>query len=97
MNELSISNLDIAAFLVTRGFTIDRLELNGVTVIFVFPDPEGTGKQVLAEFYRDVTVPIHSFTTALRLCRDRMWQMKRQKQNQGYTQNEHENSPAAGK
>jgi hypothetical protein len=96
MSEISISNLDIAAFLVIRGFVIDRLEQNGPTIIFVFSDPDSMGKRVIAEFYRDPTVPIHSFTTALRLCRDRMWELKRQSQNQG---NAHEQSrrTAAGR
>lgn len=84
MPEINISNLDIAAFLVTRGFEISRLEQNGVTVIFVFADPESMGKRVIAEFYRDPMVPINSFTTALRLCRDRMWQLKRESQQQGH-------------
>ena len=78
MNEIAISNLDLAAFLLVRGFTIDRLDQNGKTIIFIFSDPQNTGKQVIAEYYKNAPVPVKGYNAALRECRDLMFDLKRQ-------------------
>jgi hypothetical protein len=83
MNEIAISNLDLAAFLLVRGFTIDRLDQNGKTIIFVFADPENIGTKVIAEYYKNTPVPVKSYNAALRECRDMMFDLKRQTSNTG--------------
>ena len=83
MNEIGISNLDLAAFLLVRGFTIDRLDQNGKTIIFVFSDPQSIGTRVIAEYYKNAPVPVKSYNAALRECRDMMFDLKRQTSNSG--------------
>ena len=83
MNQVSVSNLNLASFLLVRGFSLDHLDQNGPTVIFVFSDPEGIGKQVLAEYYKDPVVPVKSFVAAMKQCRDMMFEIKRELQYRG--------------
>lgn len=83
MNEISVSNINLASFLLIRGFQLDRLDQNGPTVIFVFSDPQGIGKQTISEYYTDPPVPVKSFVDAMRQCRDRMFEIKRLSQGQG--------------
>ncbi len=95
MNEISISNLNIAAFLLVRGFTLDRVRQSGPTVLFVFSDLQGIGQQTISEFYKDPAVGVKSYVAALRQCRDMLFEIKRQSQfpgheNETHTQARHE-------
>jgi hypothetical protein len=94
MNEIAISNLDLAAFLLVRGFMIDRLDQNGKTIVFIFNDPKNIGKQIIAEYYKNALVPVKSFNAALRECRDLMFDLKRQTSNTGNGNQNETYSPA---
>ena len=88
--EYSTSNLSVAAYLLTREFEIVRVDERGGTVFFVFADPQGIAKQVLNEYYGNGTVSVRAFVAALKICRDRMFEVRRSMQYQGKeTKNDH--------
>lgn len=76
--EISVTNLDIISFLLVRGFDVDRLEVNGRTIAFVFSDPQNTARLAISEYYKDSPVPAKSFVAAMKQARDMMFQTKRQ-------------------
>jgi len=45
------SRLDVAAFLLCKGFQISLVELQGSTATVVFDDPEKRADSVMREFY----------------------------------------------
>jgi hypothetical protein len=76
--EISVTNLDIISFLLVRGYDVDRLEVNGKTIAFIFSDPRNTAKLAISEFYKDGLVPAKTFVAAIKQARDMMFEQKRQ-------------------
>ena len=91
--EISVSNLDLIAYLMLRGFSVDRTEQSGRVIYFVFRDPENKVKLEIAEYYRDGLVPARAFNAALKQAKDMMFQLKREISQTG-NENEHAYKPS---
>ena len=74
---VSTAHLDVAAFLLVRGYQIERTDWDGGTIIFVFRDPAGNGKAAISEFYKDALVGASEYASAQKRCRDLMWERRR--------------------
>ena len=94
MTEYSTSNLSVSAFLLVREFALDRLEERGETIFFVFRDSQGIGREVVNEFYGNAVVSVRAFVAALKVCRDRLFERKRESQFQGKESDEKPYRPA---
>ncbi len=71
------TRLDVAAFLLVRGFQIARVEFEGNTATFVFEDPERRADVTLREFYNSGQVAAAEYADAQKRTRDLMWEAKR--------------------
>jgi Domain of unknown function (DUF5659) len=71
------SNLDVAAFLIVRGFQIARVDLNGAMATFVFDDPDRRADSVIREFHNGGQVAASAYAAALKRTRDLMWEARR--------------------
>lgn len=71
------TRLDIAAFLLVRGFEIAQVEAQESTITFVFHDGAGRGETVTLDFYRGATVSANEYADAQKRVRDLMWEAKR--------------------
>ncbi len=81
--EVTTSNLNIAAWLLARGFELSRLDQIGPTVFFRFADPQKIGRQVIDSYYSGAEMCIRDFVQGLKTCRDRMFELKRAQRFQG--------------
>jgi len=71
------TRLDVAAFLIVRGFQIARLNLDGATATFVFEDPDQRAEAAMREFYNGGQVSASAYATEQKRVRDLMWEAKR--------------------
>jgi len=71
------TRLDVAAFLIVRGFQIARVDLDGATATFVFDDPGRKGEAAVREFYNGGQVTASEYAAAQKRTRDLMWEAKR--------------------
>ena len=71
------TSLDVAAFLLVRGFQIARVDLVGRTATFTFNDPEQRAETVTHEFYNGGQVAANEYAAAQKQTRDLMWEAKR--------------------
>jgi len=69
--------LDVAAYLLVRGFEISDVKVDGSTAKFAFKDPDLTGDAAVRDFYNSAQVPANEFADAQRRVRDLMWEAKR--------------------
>jgi hypothetical protein len=60
------TRLDVAAFLLVRGFQILLVDLSGNTATFIFEDPAARADSVVREFYNNGQVSTHRAAVALR-------------------------------
>jgi len=71
------TRLDVAAFLLVRGFQIAHVDLAGGTATFTFNDPEQRAECVMREFYNGGQVAASEYAGAQKQVRDLMWEAKR--------------------
>jgi hypothetical protein len=71
------TRLDVAAFLIVRGFQIARVDIDGATATFVFDDPKGEADSVTREFYNGSQVAASEYAAAQKRTRDLMWEARR--------------------
>jgi Domain of unknown function (DUF5659) len=71
------TRLDVAAFLLVRGFQILQVDLSGNTATFIFEDPDLRGDSVVREFYNSGQVSANEYGAAQKRVRDLMWEAKR--------------------
>jgi hypothetical protein len=71
------TRLDVAAFLLVRGFQIARVDLAGGTATFIFNDPEQRAESVMREFYNGGEVAASAYAAASKRTRDLLWEEKR--------------------
>ena len=71
------TRLDVAAYLLVRGFEISDVKLEGPTATFAFKDPKLTGDAAIRDFYNSAQVPANEFADAQKRVRDLMWEAKR--------------------
>ena len=71
------TRLDVAAFLLVRGFQIALVDLAGGTATFTFNDPEQRAEAVTREFYNGGQVAASEYAGAQKQVRDLMWEAKR--------------------
>jgi hypothetical protein len=71
------TRLDVAAFLIVRGFQIARVDFEGAIVTFVFHDPNGRADSVVREFYNNGQVAAAEYAAAQKRTRDLLWEAKR--------------------
>jgi hypothetical protein len=78
-SETSTTRLDIAAYLMVRGFEISNVKLDGPTATFAFKDPNLNGDAVVKDFYNGAQVPANEYADAQKRVRDLMWEAKRRR------------------
>jgi Domain of unknown function (DUF5659) len=71
------TRLDVAAYLLVRGFDISDVTLNGSTATFAFKDPKLNGDSAIKDFYNSAQVPANEYADAQKRVRDLMWEAKR--------------------
>lgn len=74
------TRLDVAAFLLVRGFQIALVDLDGGTATFTFTDPERRADSVMREFYNGAQVAASEYAGAQKRVRDLLWEEKRRRQ-----------------
>ena len=72
------TRLDVAAFLLVRGFDVSNVEFEHPTAIFIFRDPEQRADVVIKDFYNGGQVSASEYADAQKRVRDLMWEAKRQ-------------------
>lgn len=82
---VSTAHLDVAAFLLVRGYRVERTDCDGGTIVFVFCDPVGNGSAAISEFYKGALVGASEYASAQKRCRDLMWERRR---GQGHGRND---------
>jgi len=71
------TRLDVAAFLLLRGFAIQDVRFDASTATFNFKDPNLEGEEVIKDFYNGATVPANEYADAQKRVRDLLWEAKR--------------------
>jgi hypothetical protein len=76
---LRTTRLDVAAFLLVRGFSLSQVELENATATatFIFLDPKKNGDAVIKDFYNSAQVSASEYADAQKRVRDLMWEAKR--------------------
>jgi hypothetical protein len=72
------TRLDVAAFLLVRGFEVSSVEFENPTATFQFNDPENRADAVIKDFYNGGQVSASEYADAQKRIRDLMWEAKRQ-------------------
>jgi len=75
--QVRTTRLDVAAFLIIRGFQIARVDFEGAIASFVFHDPSGRADSVVCEFYNGGQVAAAEYAAAEKRTRDLLWEAKR--------------------
>jgi hypothetical protein len=75
--SIRTTRLDVAAFLLVRGFEVASVEFENPTATFQFRDPENRADAVTKEFYNGGQVPASEYADAQKRIRDLMWEAKR--------------------
>jgi len=75
--EVRTRYLDVAAYLLTKGFQLARVDLIGATAVFCFSDLELIGEAAVKEFHNGGQVPAAAFAAAQKRVRDLMWEARR--------------------
>jgi hypothetical protein len=78
-HQFSTTRLDVAAFLLVRGFAISQVKLDGPTASFAFGDPKRTADAAVRDFYNGAQVPANEYADAQKRVRDLMWEAKRRR------------------
>jgi Domain of unknown function (DUF5659) len=77
ISESRTTRLDVAAFLLVRGFQISHVEFVVTTATFVFEDSEQRAEATIREFYNGGQVVASEYADAQKRIRDLMWEAKR--------------------
>ena len=77
ISQSRTTRLDVAAFLLVRGFQIARVDFEGNTATFTFDDPEERADSVTREFYNSGQVAASEYAAAQKRTRDLLWEAKR--------------------
>ena len=72
------TRLDVAAFLLVRGFAILHTQCENATATFIFDDPDRQADSVVRDFYNGGQVSAKDYAAAQKRVRDLMWEAKRQ-------------------
>ena len=72
------TRLDVAAFLLVRGFEVSNVEFENPTATFHFGDPGNRANAVIKDFYNGGQVSASEYAGAQKRVRDLMWEAKRQ-------------------
>ncbi len=75
-NEYTTESVDIAAFLMVRGFRLLKQSARNDVVIFIFED-NGAVERTVSEFYAGGLVSAHEFAGAARRIKDIVWDFRR--------------------
>lgn len=78
-HQFSTTRLDVAAFLLVRGFAISEVNLDGSTATFAFGDPKRIADATAKDFYNGAQVPANEYADAQKRVRDLMWEAKRRR------------------
>jgi hypothetical protein len=76
-HEFSTTHLDVAAFLLVRGFGISQVKMDGPKATFAFGDPKQNADVVVRDFYNGAQVAANEYADAQKRVRDLMWEAKR--------------------
>lgn len=76
-NYIRTTRLDVAAFLLVRGFALSQVELEDATATFVFLDPNRHGDAIIKGFYNGAQVSASEYADAQKRVRDLMWGARR--------------------
>lgn len=79
--QFSTTRLDVAAFLLVRGFAVTEVNLDGSTASFAFEDPKRSADSAAKDFYNGGQVPANEYADAQKRVRDLMWEAKRRQTN----------------
>jgi Domain of unknown function (DUF5659) len=79
ISQSRTTRLDVAAYLLVRGFEISDVKLNGPTATFAFQDPALSGDAAIKDFYNGAQAPANEYADAQKRVRDLMWEAKRQR------------------
>jgi Domain of unknown function (DUF5659) len=71
------TRLDVAAFLLVRGFEVSNVEFENATATFLFVDPDRLADSVVKDFYNGGQVSANEYADAQKRVRDLMWEAKR--------------------
>ena len=77
--ETRTTSLDVAAFLLVRGFAICDVKLGRSAATFAFKDPNLNGAAAAKNFYNGTQVPPNAYADAQKRVRDLMWEAKRRR------------------
>ena len=77
--QVRTTRLDVAAYLLVRGFEISDVRLDGPTATFAFENPDLNGDTAIKDFYNGAQVPANEFADAQKRVRDLMWEAKRRR------------------
>jgi hypothetical protein len=72
------TRLDVAAFLLVRGFDVANVEFENPTATFSFRDADQRADAVIKDFYNGGQVSASEYADAQKRVRDLMWEAKRQ-------------------
>jgi|HubBroStandDraft_6_1064221.scaffolds.fasta_scaffold1501839_2 hypothetical protein len=75
--QVSTTRLDVAAYLLVRGFEVFDVSFDGSTATFAFEDPDLSGDAAIRHFYNSAQVPANEFADCQKRARDLMWEAKR--------------------
>ncbi len=79
VHEFSTTHLDVAAFLLVRGFAISEVKLDSSLATFAFGDPKRSADAVSKEFYNGAQVEANKYADAQKRVRDLLWEARRRR------------------
>jgi fructose 1,6-bisphosphatase len=77
VSQVCTTRLDVAAYLLVRGFEISDVKLEGPTATFAFKDPDLDGDAAIRDFYNSAQVPANEYADSQKRVRDLLWESKR--------------------
>lgn len=75
--SIRTTRLDVAAFLLVRGFEVSSVVFENPTATFQFNNPENHADAVIKDFYNGGQVSATEYADAQKRIRDLMWEAKR--------------------
>ena len=78
-HQFTTTRLDVAAFLLVRGFSISDVKFDSPTAAFAFEDPKLSADEAVRDFYNGAQVSANEYADAQKRVRDLMWEAKRRR------------------
>jgi Domain of unknown function (DUF5659) len=78
-HQFSTTRLDVAAFLLVRGFVISEVNSDGSRANFTFGDPKLSADVAVRDFYNGAQVAANEYADAQKRVRHLMWEAKRRR------------------